>query len=136
MGKLIQAYAVVCVTIDAETGKGVAMEVTLPEEMPVDNMHELWDADAQERVTLDTDQALRLLCEADLMTHMAIAAFEDLTEAQKAVSRWDLNVGFSLDQKDSLNALNRTGETGVVLWRLEDDSILVISGDGVPLGAR
>lgn len=136
MGKLIQAYAVVCVTIDVETGKGVEMEVTHPDEMPVDNIHELWDVDAQELVTMTTDQALPFLCEADLMTSMAITALKDLTEAQQAVARWEQHAGFPLEQMDSLAAAKRMDEKRVVLWRFEDESILVVSHEGTPMEAR
>lgn len=124
MGKLIQIYAVVCVTLDSETGKATKMELSDTYEMPVDG-NDAWDIEAQEWVTPTDEGALAI--EADNMVQQALRIYEQATQAEKAVARW--YVCGPCDQQELLDTAECMDEDGME-WKFPDASILRITHDG------
>lgn len=133
MGKLIQVYAVVCVTIDAETGKAVDLELSDASEMPMD-ADEVWDIEEQEWVT--PDDIDMVADEATTITSMAIQALKNANRAQKEIARWEacggaLNDGRFSGEADPVDAHGKGAA-----WMFKDGSILLVTNEGIPMEAH
>lgn len=87
MGKRVQTYAVVCVTIDCETDKVVDLELSDASEMPMEEC-DVWDIDSQAWVTPDDpfivkDWADSAVATALAASEQAVKTRRDLIEAAK-----------------------------------------------------
>lgn len=125
MGKRVQTYAVVCVTIDCETDKVVDLELSDASEMPMD-LGEIWDIDSGEWVSPEEPELVQ--DEADNAVAIALAAYKKATQAAQMVASWE--VCGPVDQQELLDmaeAIDAQGKGEAFMFK--DGSILLVTND-------